>query len=113
MACLVLIGSQTMGITPNEFKGTDSERIAQALAVLKKQGGGTLRIPRREDADGRNFWLIDEAILLDADTTLIIENCMIKLSDRCRDNFIRSANCGYGIDSMMYYDVNGASKALW
>ena len=100
MACLVLIGSQTMGITPNEFKGTDSERIAQALAVLKKQGGGTLRIPRREDADGRAFWLIDEAILLDADTTLIIENCMIKLSDRCRDNFIRSANCGYGIEDI-------------
>ena len=64
-----------MGITPNEFKGTDSERIAQALAVLKTQGGGTLRIPQREDADGRAFWLIDEAILLDADTTLIIENC--------------------------------------
>ena len=89
-----------MGITPNEFKGTDSERIAQALSVLKKQGGGTLRIPRREDADGRAFWLIDEAILLDADTTLIIENCMIKLSDRCRDNFIRSANCGYGIEDI-------------
>ena len=89
-----------MGITPNEFKGTDSERIAQALSVLKKQGGGTLRMPRREDADGRDFWLIDEAILLDADTTLIIENCTIKLSDRCRDNFIRSANCGYGIENI-------------
>ena len=89
-----------MGITPNEFKGKDSERIAQALSVLKKQGGGTLRMPRREDADGRAFWLIDEAILLDADTTLIIENCTIKLSDRCRDNFIRSANCGYGIENI-------------
>ena len=100
LACLALIGSQALGITPNEFKGTDSERIAQALAVLKKQGGGTLRIPRREDADGRAFWLIDEAILLDADTTLIIENCMSKLSDRCRDNFIRSANCGYGIEDI-------------
>ena len=99
-ACLALIGSQMMGITPNEFKGTDSERIAQALAILKKQGGGTLRIPRREDADGRDFWLIDEAILLDANTTLIIEDCTIKLSDRCRDNFIRSANCGYGIENV-------------
>ena len=99
-ACFALIGSMTMGITPNEFKGTDSERIAQALSVLKKQGGGTLRMPRREDADGRAFWLIDEAILLDADTTLIIENCTIKLSDRCRDNFIRSANCGYGIENV-------------
>ena len=99
-ACLALIGSQMMSITPNDFKGTDSERIAQALAILKKQGGGTLRIPRREDADGRAFWLIDEAILLDADTTLIIENCTIKLSDRCRDNFIRSANCGYGIENV-------------
>ena len=70
------------------------------MAFLKKQGGGTLRIPRREDTDGRAFWLIDEAILLDANTTLIIEDCTIKLSDRCRDNFIRSANCGYGIENV-------------
>jgi hypothetical protein len=99
-ACFALIGSLMMGLTPNDFKGTDSERIAQALSVLKKQGGGTLRMPRREDADGRAFWLIDEAILLDANTTLIIEDCTIKLSDRCRDNFIRSANCGYGIENV-------------
>ncbi len=31
-------------------------------------------------------------------TTLILESCRIKLSDACRDNFIRSANCGMGIE---------------
>ncbi len=30
-------------------------------------------------------------------TTLELNNCHIKLSNRCRDNFIRSANCGLGI----------------
>ena len=89
-----------MTITPNDFQGSDSERIAQALTAIKaRQGSGILRIPRREDADGRQHWLLDEAILLDADTTLILENCTLKLSDRCRDNFIRSANCGTGIAS--------------
>lgn len=33
-----------------------------------------------------------------ADTTVILQNCIIKLSDRCRDNFFRSANCGMGIE---------------
>ncbi len=88
-----------MDITPNDFQGTDSERIAQALAVVERQGGGLVRIPRRKDPDGRAFWLIDEAILLKANTTLLIENCTIKRSDRCRDNFVRSANCGIGIEN--------------
>ena len=27
-----------------------------------------------------------------------MRNCKIKLSDKCRDNFFRTANCGMGID---------------
>ncbi len=40
---------------------------------------------------------MDRAILLPKNTTLVLDNCRLKLSDRCRDNFIRSANCGVGI----------------
>ena len=83
---------------PNAYTGTDSERIAQAVAA-SAETGGVVRIPARipDAASDRTFWLIDSAILLPANTTLILENCTIKLSDASRDNFIRSANCGLGI----------------
>jgi len=86
--------------TPNLFTGTDSEKIAQALAAAENNGG-VIRIPARaaDAASDRNFWLLDEAVLLPSDTTLILENCVLKLSDQCRDNFIRTANAGLGIEN--------------
>ena len=36
--------------------------------------------------------------MLPSNTTVIIQNAKIKLSDKCRDNFFRSANSGLGID---------------
>ena len=85
-------------ITPNQFQGSDSDRINQAVMAAAKDGLRVV-IPRRnESADGpRDVWLLDSAILLVSGTTLELDNCRLKLSDRCRDNFIRSANCGLGI----------------
>lgn len=85
-------------ITPNDFQGSDSERINLAVAAGAVSGRRVV-IPRRnEAADGpRNIWLLDSAILLPGGVTLELENCHIKLSNRCRDNFIRSANCGLGV----------------
>lgn len=85
-------------INVNDFAAaSDSETIERALANL--QGDRILVIPPRESSiqPERKSWLLDRAILLPGDTTLILRNCTIKLSDRCRDNFIRSANCGMGI----------------
>ena len=96
-----------MEINPNEFKGTDSERIEYALAAVAAKGGGKVVISRREDADGREFWLLDRAILLDSNMTLVIDDCTLKLSDACRDNFIRTANCGVGIsDVRQLHDIH-------
>ena len=100
---------------PNQFKGTDSERIEQALAAAKAEGFGKVVITKREDSDGRVYWLIDRAILLESDTTLVIDDCTRKLSDNCRDNFIRSANCGIGItDDKRLHDIHiiGIGNAL-
>ncbi|MDO5582041.1 MAG: glycosyl hydrolase family 28 protein [Planctomycetia bacterium] len=84
---------------PNHYSGTDSERIAAAVQYGSAHGG-IVRIPARlpDKEANRNCWLLDSAILLSNRTTLILENCKIKLSDQCRDNFIRSANCGIGIE---------------
>lgn len=87
--------SSKLFCSPLDYSGSDADRINQALAAAA-QSCGIVRIPRRRaDAlSDRDFWLIDSAILLPANTTLILDNCTIKLSDNCRDNFIRSANCG-------------------
>jgi hypothetical protein len=88
-------------ITPNEFKGTDVERINRAIEAAVAAGGHVL-IPRINQADGgrKTVWLLDSAILLRSHTTLALDNCHLKLSDRCRDNFMRSANCGIGITNL-------------
>jgi hypothetical protein len=83
---------------PNAYRGTDSERIEQALAAAL-QRGLPLRLTAREpdELSERRHWLLDRAILLQAKSTLIIDNCTLQLSDASRDNFIRSANCGLGV----------------
>ena len=90
---------------PNDYSGSDIERIN---AALKDAGscGGTVRIGKRRPAvqfDGgngistmeeRDIWVIDSAMLIPGNVHLIIDNTTVKLSNLCRDNMIRSANCG-------------------
>jgi len=85
-------------VTPNAFRGSDVERINQAVQAGARDGLRVV-IPRRNtSADGkRDVWLLDSAILVQSNTVLELDNCHIKLSDRCRDNMIRSANCGLDI----------------
>lgn len=80
---------------PNFYCGSDSEKIEQALAFAAKNSL-PLEITRRCADDDRDFWLIERAILLMADSVLNIVDCTIQLADSCRDNFIRSGNCIVG-----------------
>ena len=85
-------------INVNDYiRNTDSESFEAALAAL--DGDRILVIPPRESSiePDRKFWLIDRAILLPENVSIILRNCTVKLSDKCRDNFFRSANCGLGI----------------
>ncbi|NLG13252.1 MAG: hypothetical protein GX561_03465 [Lentisphaerae bacterium] len=90
----------TMRVNPNQFKGSDSDRIDQATAAVAAAGGGTIVLTKREDPDGRTFWLIDRAILLGSEMTLLVDDCTVKLSNQARDNFVRSNNCGLGIEEV-------------
>ncbi|MFA4869875.1 MAG: glycosyl hydrolase family 28 protein [Pedobacter sp.] len=84
-------------LSPNMYAtGSQSERIQRAINDAKNSKGKVV-IPRYDAIEKTNVWLIDQAILLPGDFELELNNCKIKLSDKCRDNFIRSANAGLGI----------------
>lgn len=99
--CISETGAESAAVPdhadPNSYSGSDSERINAAVQDAKRYGG-RVRIGRRkaDAASDRDYWLLDSAILIPGDTTLIISNCRIKLSDQARDNWIRSANCVVG-----------------
>ena len=86
-------------INVNNYKGNTDIEIFEA-AFADRGADGIIIIPPRlcENEPERDYWLIDRAILIPENTTVILQNCTIKLSDKCRDNFFRSANCGLGIE---------------
>jgi hypothetical protein len=82
-------------INPNQFKGNDTERIQ--AAVNKAAGStGKVVIPA-VNSNGSGVWLLDSAVLLPGNITVILDNCTVQLSDSCRDNMFRSDNVGPGI----------------
>jgi hypothetical protein len=84
---------------PNNYEGSDAQRIQQAVDAAATTNGHVV-IPRCNEgrqASHPQRWLLDEAIRLPSHITVELDNCHLKLSDRCRDNFFRSANCGIGI----------------
>jgi len=89
-------GKMSEVITPNQFKGSDIQRIQSAINAAKGTTGKIV-IPAN-NSNKTNVWLIDSAILLPGDMTVILDNCTIQLSDSCRDNMFRSDNVGAGIN---------------
>ena len=82
-------------ITPNSFTGSDIERIRAAINTAK-ESTHKIVIPKC-NSNGSNIWKIDSAILLPGNMTIILDNCIVQLSDNCRDNMFRSDNVGQGI----------------
>ena len=82
---------------PNNYKGSDIERINAAVRDAQKTNGIVRLFKRKPDEESaRDHWLIDSAILLPGGISFYMMNCRIKLSDRARDNWFRSANCVIG-----------------
>jgi len=90
-----VINVATEDITPNNFTGSDIDRIQAAIHAAKGTTNKMV-IPKR-NSNGTNVWKIDRAILLPGNMTVILDNCIIQLSDQCRDNMFRSDNVGVGI----------------
>lgn len=84
-------------ITPNQFEGSDIDRIQKAIDFAGKTIHKVV-IPG-VNSNGTTIWKIDRAILLPPNMTVILDNCTIQLSDQCRDNMFRSENVGVGIEN--------------
>ena len=97
---LFVNAGQAQVITPNDFKGNDIERIQAAITAAKKTTHKVV-IPQR-NSNGTNVWKIDSAILLPGNMTIVLDNCIIQLSDSCRDNMFRSDNVGIGITNPVW-----------
>lgn len=103
-------------IDPNDFSGSDSEKINMAINAAAKSNS-IVKIPARkpDQESARDFWLLDSAILLPENMTLIISNTRLKLSDSSRDNFIRSANCQRGVNEVKVIEnihIIGEGRAI-
>ena len=83
----------------NDFlRSSDSETLNAAILARGDDGIVVIEPRVAKNEPERRHWLLDEAILLPSNTTVILRNAKLKLSDKCRDNFFRSANCGLGIE---------------
>lgn len=91
---------QELYLSPNMYEGTQIERIQKAIDEAAVTTGKVV-IPKLDMVENTGVWLIDKAILLPGNIELELNNCKIKLSDSCRDNFIRSVNSGLGISDIL------------
>ncbi len=91
--CVALAGCAGMAaVSPNVFTdGTDSDRIEAAIAKAVETGERSVEIPRMNAKRGQPIWLIERAILLPSDFTLVLRDCLVRLAPGTQDNLIRNA----------------------
>lgn len=78
--------------TPNDFPHcTDSERIEAAIAAAVASGVRSIEIPRINARTAKPEWLIERAIVLPSDFTLLLNDCLVRLAPGTRDNILTNA----------------------
>ncbi len=77
---------------PNNYAGSDAERIEQAIKETKAKGFNKIIIPPYNAANGKNLWVIDRAIKLPSDITVVLDNCYMVQADGIEDNMFINEN---------------------
>lgn len=77
---------------PNDFSGSDSERIQQAVYKAKETGTNKIVIPPYNNERKENKWVIDKAIELPSDITVLIDNAYMVLADDVYSNMFINEN---------------------
>lgn len=77
---------------PNTFSGSDSEKIQQAIYEAKKSGIDKVVIPPYNNVRKENKWVIDKAILLPSDISVLIDNAYMVMADGVFENMFVNEN---------------------
>ena len=77
--------------TPNEFAGSDSDRIEQAIAAAVADGSRRLHIPAENAGRNEEVWILDRAIVIPSGFALILDRSRLRLAPGVRDNVVRNA----------------------
>jgi len=80
-------------VTPNDagvMAETDSRSIQRAVEEALASGLGRVVIPRYNKRTGRCQWDVDEAIILDSNLEIVLDNCHIRQMDGSMDNVFRN-----------------------
>lgn len=77
---------------PNAFSGTDSEKIQAALTDACRCGHRKVVIPPYNKERGENRWVIEKAIELPSDITVVIDNAYMVQADGVFDNMFIGEN---------------------
>ncbi|MDX9867027.1 MAG: glycosyl hydrolase family 28 protein [Kiritimatiellia bacterium] len=89
---VLAFGTAEAAISPNDFdRGSDSDRIEAAIGRAVRGGERTVEIPRLNAKRDQPVWLIERAILVPSDFTLVLRGCRIQLAPGTQDNLIRNA----------------------
>lgn len=83
-----------MEIIVSQYAGkfnSDSDAIDHCLSLFEEGQENTLVFSDKT-------WMIDRAILIPSNTTVIIDDCMIKQKDETFDNIFRGTNVEFGDD---------------
>lgn len=74
--------------TPNDFKHLESDsKMIQAAVDEAAKYGATVVIPRVNERTDACLWEIDEPIVLHTGSSVVLENCYMRLKDDCYSNF--------------------------
>ena len=81
--------------SPNDSRfigNSDSESIQNAVDAAADGMIRTVRIPRISARTGADEWIIDKAILLPSNITIVLEDCHLILAEGVYDNIFRNKN---------------------
>ena len=84
-------------VTPNDagvMAETDSRSIQKAVDTALETGLGRVVIPRYNKRTGRCQWDVDEAVILDSNLEIVLDNCYIRQMDGSMDNVFRNFHDG-------------------
>lgn len=81
-----------MSLNPNAYAHLeDDAAMIQAAVDDAAQSGERVEIPRRNARTGKDIWILPRAIRLYSGSTVILDNCHLRLADGAFDNIFKNS----------------------